>query len=153
MASVLSKIEGILGRVRLWVWLVGTLIAIATSGTFAWLVQQVTPIAAYGVAAVILTGTALAGLALLALGVLGIAWSLIFRPQSLAQEPNKVESKAANQYLSDAIIASGSGDTAPLFRARFARNGREGVFTLNIACFLAATVEDGLHPSPLRSGA
>ena len=135
MASVLSKIEGILGRVRLWVWLVWTLITIATSGTFAWLVQQVTPVAAYGVAAVILTGTALAGLVLLALGVLGIAWSLIFRPQSLAQEPNEVESKAANRYLSDAIIAAGSGDTAPLFRARFARNGREGVFYIEYSLF------------------
>jgi hypothetical protein len=135
MASVLSKIEGILGRVRLWVWLVVTLITIATSGTFAWLVQQVTPIAAYGVAAVILTGTALASLALLALGVLGIAWSLIFRPQSLAQESNETKSKAANQCLSDAIIVAGRGDAAPCFRARFAQNGREAVFYIEYSVF------------------
>jgi hypothetical protein len=135
MASVLSKIEGILGRVRLWMWLGGVLIT--TGGALAWLAQQ-TPIAAYGVAAVILTGIALACLALLALGVFGIAWSLIFRPQSVGLGHSGLNSKAANRYLSDAIIVSGSGETAPLFRARFARNGREAAFYTEYSMFSGA---------------
>jgi type I restriction enzyme R subunit len=53
-----------LGRVRLWAWLGGVLIA--TSITIAGLAQKVVPIAAYGVAAVILVGIALACLVLLA---------------------------------------------------------------------------------------
>lgn len=133
MGPVLSKIEGILGRVRLWAWVGGVLVA--TSGILAWLAQQVAPIAAYGIAAVILVGIALACLALLALGAFGIAWSRIFRPQSLARAPDEVKSKSANQCLSDAIIVSGRDDTAPSFRARFARNGREAVFYIEYSAF------------------
>jgi hypothetical protein len=139
MGSVLSKIEGIIGRVRLWVWLANALIFITTSGTFAWLAQKVTPIAAYGLAAVILTGTALACLALLALGVIGIAWSLRFRPQSVAEESNEIKSRAANQYMSDAIIVSGRDETAPSFRGRFARNGREGMFYIEYSGFFGGS--------------
>ena len=132
MGSTLSKIEGVLGRLRLWAWVVTVLIA--ASIALAGLTQQ-TPIAAYGVATVILVGIALACLLLLALGLSGIVWFLIFRRQSLGREPNEGKNKAANQYLSDAIIASGRGDTAPLFRARFARNGREGVFYIEYSVF------------------
>jgi hypothetical protein len=133
MASVLSKIEGILGRVRLWVWLGGALIVL--SGALVWLAQQAAAIAAYGFAAVILTGIVLACLALLGLGAAGIAWSLTFGAKSSDRESNGLNNKAANRHLSDAIIVSGSGETAPLFRARFAQNGREAVFYIEYSMF------------------
>jgi hypothetical protein len=45
MRTILSKVEGMLGRARLWYWLASILATLATSSLFGWLAQRVAIIA------------------------------------------------------------------------------------------------------------
>jgi hypothetical protein len=74
MPTIISKVEGLLARVRLWSWLVTVVVA---SGLLSWLAQQVAVIAAHGYAAVILTGIAFACLSMLAISAAAI-YSVFF---------------------------------------------------------------------------
>ena len=135
MPTVISKIEGVLGRVRLWGWVVTALAWLASSGLFSWLAQRVAVIAAYGYAAVILTGVVLACLMMLAVSVAAIAWSYKFASPSDPRKPVPSKIAEAKLYLSDAIVVSGHDGTVPSFRARFARNGRDAAFYTEYSVF------------------
>lgn len=119
--GLVSKIEGIIGRAKLWTWAASSLVVV--SGAFVWLVQQVAPIAAYGLAAVVLIGIALGCLLLLALGSIGIAWSAIFRPQWITSNPGQ---PSKQHYLKDAHFFGGavSPPMNPRFEAKFIRSGQ-----------------------------
>lgn len=139
MEPVLAKVEGIIGRIRLWAWVGGAFIAIGS--VLAWLTNQVAPIAAYGLAAPIIVGFALACLALLALAAIGLVGARIFGPRT---------SKPGNQYLSDAIVVSGHGNAAPSFCARFARNGREAVFYIEFSSYYPGSAGGWTSPITIR---
>jgi hypothetical protein len=135
MRTILSKVEGMLGRARLWYWLASILATLATSSLFGWLAQRVAIIAAYGYAAVILTGVVFACLVMLAISAGAVAWSRIFASPLDACKSDAAKIEVTKPYLSDPIVVSGEDGTVPSFRARFARNGRDAAFYIEYSVF------------------